>query len=174
MKGINMRVCRYTVLLAILVLAGCASVGTSPRGQELPIEKAAVKLHVDVQDGGYKIVSTETLKKWLDEGMKLTMLSTLPLEEDRMLGTLPGALNAPMARAEKEITTNDVSNLLKVAGDDKNKTIIVYCGFVGCRRSHHAAKYLVGWGYKNVYRYPGGIIAWKEAGYPLVKLPPAK
>ncbi|HZV82762.1 MAG TPA: rhodanese-like domain-containing protein [Geobacteraceae bacterium] len=174
MKGISMRVCRYTVLLAILVLGGCASVGTSPRGLELPIEKAAVKLHVDMQDGGYKIVSTETLKKFLDEGMKPTILSTLTLEEDRTLGTLSGALNAPMARTEKEITTNDVSNLLKVAGDDKNKSIIVYCDFVSCRRSHFAAKYLVGWGYKNVYRYPGGITAWKEAGYPVVKLPSGK
>ena len=171
-----MRICPHTVLMVILALAlvGCASVGTSPRGLELPIEKAAVKLHVDAQDGGYKIVSTETLKKFLDEGMKPTILSTLTLEEDRVSGTLPGALNAPMAKTEKEITTNDVSNLLKVAGEDKNKSIIVYCGFVGCRRSHFAAKYLVGWGYKNVYRYPGGITAWKEAGYPVVKLPPAK
>lgn len=158
----------------MLALAGCAAVGTSPRGGELPIERAAVKLHVDVQDGGYRIVSTETLKKLLDEGMKPTILSTLPLESDRALGTLPGALNAPMANAEKEITTDSVSNLLKVAGNEKNRPIVVYCGFVGCRRSHHAAKYLTEWGYKNVYRYPGGITAWKEAGYPVVKLPPAK
>ena len=169
-----MRVWRYAVLLAMLALAGCASLGTSPRGAELPIERAAVKLHVDVQDGGYRIVSTETLKKWLDEGMKPTILSTLPLEDDRTLGTLPGALNAPMANDEKEITKDSVSNLLKVAGNDKNKAIVVYCSSVGCRRNHYAATYLTEWGYKNVYRYPGGITAWKEAGYPVVKLPPAK
>jgi rhodanese-related sulfurtransferase len=46
-----------------------------------------------------------------------------------------------------------------------NKKIVVYCGFVKCRRSHEAAQYLVKQGFKNVYRYPGGIYAWLDAGY---------
>jgi rhodanese-related sulfurtransferase len=158
----------------MLALAGCATVGTSPKGAELPIEMAAVRLHVDVQDGGYRIVSTETLKKWFDEGMKMTIMSTLPLEDDMKFGTLPGAVRATMAKAEKDLTTNDVTNLLKIAGADKDTAIVVYCGNVGCRRSHYAAKYLVGWGYKNVYRYPGGILSWREAGYPVVMVPPGK
>lgn len=45
-----------------------------------------------------------------------------------------------------------------------NKKIVVYCGFVKCRRSHEAAQYLVKKGFKNVYRYPGGIYAWVEGG----------
>lgn len=48
---------------------------------------------------------------------------------------------------------------------DKSYTIVVYCGFVGCPRSHVAAKYLVAQGYTNVYRYGGGIFAWRDAGY---------
>ena len=45
----------------------------------------------------------------------------------------------------------------------KDKTIVVYCGFVKCKRSHEAAKYLVENGYTKVYRYPGGISAWGDA-----------
>lgn len=50
---------------------------------------------------------------------------------------------------------------------DKNKKIVVYCGFVKCQRSHQAAKYLKKKGFKNVYRYAGGICAWDEAGMPI-------
>ena len=49
-------------------------------------------------------------------------------------------------------------------GPNKKYKIVVYCGFVGCARSHVAAKYLVDNGYTNVYRYGGGIQAWVDAG----------
>jgi rhodanese-related sulfurtransferase len=58
----------------------------------------------------------------------------------------------------KKTTTKKVTETIV----DKNKTIVVYCGFVGCKRSHEGAKYLVANGFKNVYRYAGGIIAWKD------------
>ncbi len=47
---------------------------------------------------------------------------------------------------------------------DKNYKIVVYCGHIGCARSHVAAAYLVSQGYTNVYRYGGGISAWVDAG----------
>ena len=47
---------------------------------------------------------------------------------------------------------------------NKDKKIIVYCGFVGCARSHQGAMYLVKQGFTNVYRYPGGIAAWVDGG----------
>ncbi len=46
-----------------------------------------------------------------------------------------------------------------------SKKIVVYCGFMGCSRSHELAKDLVAAGFKNVYRYAGGIAAWVDAGY---------
>lgn len=48
--------------------------------------------------------------------------------------------------------------------EDKSAPIVVYCGFIGCARSHIAAAYLKSKGYTNVYRYGGGILAWKDAG----------
>ena len=43
--------------------------------------------------------------------------------------------------------------------------IIVYCSFVKCTRSHNGAVWAVKLGYTDVYRYSGGIYAWKGAGF---------
>lgn len=153
-----------------LAFAGCAAVpGTSSKGLEIPIEKAAVKFVADVKDGGYNIVSTDELKKWLAEGKKITIISALTADDDKQIGTLPGAINGVMPKSEKELTQSDKENLLKVAGIDKEKPIVIYCGFVACRRSHIGAKVLVENGFRNVYRYPGGTTALQEAGLSLTK-----
>ena len=168
----TMRTLFQIALLAVIAIlsAGCAAThGTSPKGLEVPIEKAAVKFSSDIKDGGYKIVGTEELKKWLDEGKKLTMISALPAVEDKEFGLLPSAVNGVMPKTEKELTPADKDNLLKVAGSDKEQPIVIYCGFVACRRSHIGAKILAENGFKNVYRYPAGITGWSESGYPLSK-----
>jgi rhodanese-related sulfurtransferase len=152
-----------------LALVGCVSPGTSPKGLEVPIENAVFKFVSDVKEGGYKIIGTRELKKWLDQGKKVTIISSLPVSDDKELGTLPSSVNGAMPKTEKELTQADKDNLLKVAGLDKDKTIVVYCGFVACRRSHIGAKILVENGFSNVYRYPGGITAWQEMGYPVTK-----
>jgi len=158
------------ISLLALALSGCADkIGTSPKGLELPIEKAALKLGSDVKDGGYQVVATDELKKWYDAGKKMTVLSSLPAEEDKAFGTLPGAVNAAMPKTEKDLAATDTELLLKAAGSDKEQTVVIYCGFVACRRSHIGAKVLVDNGFKNVYRYPAGVAGWGEAGYPLVK-----
>ena len=155
---------------AALFLAGCAgTIGTSPKGLEIPIEKAAVKFTSDVKTGGYKVVATDELKKWLDEGKQLTVISALPPEEDASIGRIGNAVNGAMPKFEKELTPADRERLLKAAGNDKEKPVVIYCGFVACRRSHIGAAILVENGYKNVYRYPAGTVGWSEAGYTLAK-----
>jgi len=59
--------------------------------------------------------------------------------------------------------------LIKAIGTDKDKTIVFYCGFTTCTRSHNGAMWAVKLGYKNVYRQPGGIKAWLDADYPVQK-----
>jgi len=158
------------ITIMTLTLAGCAAkLGTSPKGLEIPIEKAAIKLHSDIKDGGYRIVGTDDLKRWLDEGKMLTIISSLSISEDRVLGLLPTAVNVPMPETEKELTPEDRERLLSAAGTDKETPIVLYCDFVACRRSHIGAKLLVDNGYRNVHRYPAGIVGWQEAGYPLKK-----
>lgn len=160
---------RLSLFLALTTLvAGCATtVGTSPKGLEIPIEKAAVKFTADLKEGGYRVVTTDQLKKWLDDGKRVTLISTLPPEDEKGFGRLPAALSGPMPKSEKELTPAQRDALVKVAGDDKEQAVVLYCGFVACRRSHVGAKVLVEEGFKNVYRYPGGIAGWLEAGNPV-------
>jgi rhodanese-related sulfurtransferase len=163
-----MRLFKLLLLIAISTfVTGCCTVGngTSPKGLEAPIEKAAIKFSSDVRDGGYRIVTTEELKRWLDDGKEITIISTLPAAEDRSFGMIPGAVNAFMPKSEKDINPEDRERLLRVAGNDKERSLVVYCGFVACRRSHIGAKLLVDNGFKNVFRYPAGITGWGQAGY---------
>jgi thiosulfate/3-mercaptopyruvate sulfurtransferase len=54
-------------------------------------------------------------------------------------------------------------------GSDKTRPVVVYCGFVKCTRSHNGAAWAVKLGYQQVFRYAGGIFAWKGAKYPVAK-----
>ena len=151
------------IAVAALALTGCAAgIGTSPKGLELPIEKAALKFAADTKANTYKVVTTDELKKWVDEKKPMTIISALPAEEDASVGTLPGAVNGMMPKTEKELTPADKERILEAAGTDKGRTVVVYCGFVACRRSHLGANILVENGYTDVYRYPAGIAGWKE------------
>lgn len=152
-------------VLSVFTLAACAGIGTSPKGLETPIEKASMTLVADVKSGGYQLIGAEALNKWLTEKKNVVIIDTMP-KEDFDKARIKGAANSPIPKTGKELTANDKKTILKVAGEDKEKTIVVYCGFTACRRSHWGAKILVENGYKNVYRFPGGIIGWLEYGYP--------
>lgn len=152
-------------ILSVFALVACAGIGTSPKGLEVPIEKASMKLVTDVKDGGYALIGTEGLNNLLAEKKSLVLIDTMPKEAfDK--GHIKGAVNSPVAKTEKEFTPAEKQNIVNIAGSDKSKTIVVYCGYTSCRRSHLGAKALVENGFSSVYRYPGGIVGWKEAGLP--------
>lgn len=140
-------------------------------GKELETETSAVKLANEVMRGGYKLVSTEELKNWIDQKKKMIIIDTMPYEDSYKKEHIPGAV-------QFEFPIPEVTNLddktkdafLKVLGPDKDMPIVIYCGFVKCTRSHNGAMWAVKLGYKNVYRHPGGIKAWKEADYAIGKV----
>ncbi len=78
----------FNLLMAVgimsFALVDSASAQTSPKGLEIPIEKAAVKFAADVKDGGYKVVDTEELKKWIDEGKNIAIISSLPSSDEHI------------------------------------------------------------------------------------------
>ena len=166
---------RKTSILALVVaivftLGMFSSVfaATAPRssqdGNELKVEKATMDYMKQAEEGKYKTVSTTTVKKWVDNGDKMVIIDTMPA--DFYAGQHePGAINVTFPMTQKEVTKDMQKDLIKAVGKDKNKKIVVYCGFVECPRSHYAAKYLVKKGYKTVYRQAGGIGAWMDAGY---------
>jgi len=160
-------------IMALLVgaLSGCSSsepkktTGTSVDGNEMKIEAAAFSLIKAQQEAGYQLVDTATLKSWVDEGKDMIVIDTMP-KDFYGKGHVPGALNAEMpATGLADATSEQKQNLEQVLGADKDKLIVLYCGFTACGRSDAGAKYALELGYTNVYRHPGGIIAWQDAGY---------
>jgi len=67
----------------------------------------------------------------------------------------------------KETNGTTMEDYKKLLGPDTKKLIVIYCGFVKCTRSHNGALWAKKLGYTNVFRHPGGIFAWKGAGYPV-------
>lgn len=45
--------------------------------------------------------------------------------------------------------------------------VVIYCSGVKCARSKNATELAVSWGYTNVKYFRGGIVDWRDAGYPM-------
>jgi PQQ-dependent catabolism-associated CXXCW motif protein len=58
------------------------------------------------------------------------------------------------------------TNLARVTGGDRTKTLVVYC-LRDCWMSWNAAKRILAMGYANVVWYPDGTDGWVEANLPL-------
>lgn len=138
--------------------------GTAKDGNELNIEKASMNLVKAVEGGKYKLVSTEELKKWVDSKEDMIIVDTMP-KKSYDKNRIPGAVNVELPVKMDEVTPEQKEGFIKALGTDKNKKIVVYCGFVGCERSNVAALIAQEEGFTNVYRQPGGIIAWIDAKY---------
>ena len=139
--------------------------------KEVEIEKGAVKLAREVQRGGYDIITTEELKKLVDSGEDIQIIDTMPYEDSYKKQHIPGAKQFlfPIPEMEtwdtKETDGKTQEDFAALLGTGKDKTIVIYCGFVKCTRSHNGAMWAKKLGYKNVFRQPGGIFAWEGAGY---------
>lgn len=156
------------VLLALSLVWGCGQ--ASPTTKELDTEKTATNFHKDVVRGGYQVVTTPELKMWIDKQKDMLIVDTTPIAVSYQKNHVPGAKQFEFPIPEmKEMTDAQKAAFIKVLGDNKDKMIVFYCGFVKCTRSHNGAMWAKKLGYKNVYRQPGGIKAWKEAGYPVEK-----
>lgn len=149
--------------------------GTSKFEKEVETETSAIKLLREVQRGGYSVISTEELHKAIEAGEDLLIIDTMPYEDSYKKNHIPGAEQflfpiPDMAEWDTgETDGKSVADYETLLGDDKNKKIVVYCGFVKCTRSHNGAMWASKLGYKNVYRHPGGIFAWKGANYDIEK-----
>jgi thiosulfate/3-mercaptopyruvate sulfurtransferase len=170
------------LVLAISALTGCGSsnksgstapattkVGTAPDGSEIAIEKAAIKLVKDTNDGKYQLLSAEELNNWASQKKDMIIIDTMPADSFAK-GRIPGAVNAELPKTVmKDVTDEQKAAFIKLLGTDKSKTIVVYCGYVSCARSHLGAVIAMEQGFTNVYRVPGGIVAWQEANYTVEK-----
>ncbi len=139
--------------------------------KEIETEKIAVNFAREVERGGYKIVSTEELKGWIDQKKDMLIVDTMPYEASYKKQHVPGAVQFEFPIPEvKSLDEKTKTAYEKLLGTNKGRLIVIYCGFTKCGRSHNGAMWAVKLGYKNVYRYPGGIKAWMEADYPVEKV----
>ncbi len=167
------------VLAAVMVMAFSAPAWAlfgSKFKDELEKEKGCFKLIGEMDRGDYKLVDTAQLKKWIDEKKSMVIVDTMPYEASYKKNHVPGAVQFLFPIPEmtkwdaKETAGKSEADYAKLLGPDKDKTIVIYCGFVKCTRSHNGAMWAKKLGYKNVYRYPGGIFAWKGADYPVAEV----
>lgn len=144
--------------------------------KEVETEQVAVKLVHEVQRGGYQVIMAEELNNWINNGRDMVIVDTMPYEASYKKIHVPGAKQFLFPIPEmkdwdrKETDGKTQEDFMALLGTDKNKTIVIYCGFVKCGRSHNGAAWAVKLGYRNVYRFPGGIFAWKGADYDTEKV----
>ena len=162
-----------TVFLSLAAHPAWAFLGKNKFEKEVESEHIAVKLARETLEGGYDLITTEELKKMLDSsGKDILVIDTMPYKDSYAKEHVPGAKHFlfPIPTMEtwdtQETEGKSEEDYLALLGPDKEKTLVIYCGFVKCTRSHNGAVWAVKNGYTKVLRYPGGIFAWKGAGYP--------
>jgi rhodanese-related sulfurtransferase len=166
----------FLSLVAVLMVLGLSAsafaFGENKFEQEVEKEAGAVKLVREVLAGGYGIITTEELKQLIDSGKDILVVDTMPFADSYKKEHIPGARQFLFPISEmttwdsKETDNKSQEDFAALLGPDKERTIVIYCGFVKCTRSHNGAMWAKKMGYTNVLRHPGGIFAWKGAGYP--------
>lgn len=157
--------------LLLLPLTANAGLFASKFETEVQTEQVAIKLHTDTLAGGYQLIDTNSLKNLVDSNEEILVIDAMPYQDSYKKEHIPNALQFefPIASmpewSDTDTDGKTQSNFANLLGEDKNKTLVFYCGFVKCGRSHNAAAWAIKMGYNNVYRYPGGIYAWKGAGF---------
>lgn len=171
-----MRISKATfsfAFLGLLIIGLCSPVtaGMNTFEKEVEKEQGAVKLVREVMRGGYDVITTDELKKLMDSGKDFLIIDTMPYEDSYKKNHVPGANQFLFPIPEmktwdtKETGGKTKEDFLVLLGPNKDRIIVIYCGFVKCTRSHNGALWAKKLGYKNVMRYPGGIFAWKGAKY---------
>jgi rhodanese-related sulfurtransferase len=154
----------------LMTLAGC---GSNQFDQEVVIEESAVKFARETVDGDYEVLSTSEVNELLDGDEDILLVDAMPPAASYNQAHIPGAVNFEFPKEVMatwdETTMGDRTkeDYQKLLGEDLDRPIVVYCGFVKCTRSHNGAVFAKELGYTNVRRYAGGIYAWRGAGHPL-------
>ncbi len=133
-----------TILLFVLVLTARASHAGNPNYRSPE--------HV----AGTTTTTLEKAKTLFDKGAKFIDVRNPRLYARRHI---PGAYHLDLKHAYNEESLAAVAN--------KDEPIVIYCSGVKCARSYRASEKAVSWGYKKVHYFRGGIVDWRDAGYPV-------
>jgi rhodanese-related sulfurtransferase len=131
---------KFYLIFFLFLFQSCASPAQEKEVQSLPIELEVSEASELIAQGDLLLLDVRT-----------------PGEVSQ--GYIEGAQNINISTWEE----------FKAGVDklDKTEPVMVYCRVGG--RSHKAAVYLVESGFTQVYDIKGGILAWNDAGEPLIK-----
>lgn len=173
----HMKIRQFVPALVYFFLLPGPAIADTRFEVETAREVEAVKLARDTQAGGYQLLTAAELKKMIDEAKPMVLVDTMPYEASYKKEHLPGAKQFlfPVARMSswdtKETDGKTEADFTALLGEDKDKPLVFYCGFVKCTRSDNGAAWARKLGYTQVYRFPGGLFAWKGASLPLEAVP---
>jgi thiosulfate/3-mercaptopyruvate sulfurtransferase len=167
-------------LATVSLLAGaflCSNAFASNQFEkEAELETGAVKLVREVVKGEYNTITAKELKDLIATKKDILIIDTMPYKDSYAKEHIPGAKQflfpiPDMVTWDSNETDGKTQEDYKaLLGPDKEKQIIIYCGFVKCTRSHNGAIWAKKLGYTNVYRQPGGIFSWKGEGFETEKV----
>ena len=131
-----------------LALVACGGGSTTTNGGD-----GAVGTRVEVEGGAYFDITPRTLKSWLGD-------------KDFLLVNVAVPYMGEIESTDEFIPLDEIEGRLD-AFPQRDAKIVVYCR--SGATSAQAARKLVQLGYSNVWNLEGGMIAWQEAGYPLIQ-----
>ncbi|MGB5278251.1 MAG: rhodanese-like domain-containing protein [Gammaproteobacteria bacterium] len=105
---------------------------------------------------GATTVTAAQVKELFDAGVVIVDVRNPRLYARRHI---PGAQHLDLKDVFSEASLAAVVN--------KDEPLVIYCSGVKCTRSSRASARAVSWGYKKVYYFRGGIVEWRDAGYPV-------
>ena len=105
---------------------------------------------------GATLVTAAEAKALYDAGVVFIDVRSPRLHNRRHI---PGAVHLDLK------DTFDEESLSKVA--KKDQQLVIYCSGIKCSRSSTASADAVSWGFKKVHYFRGGIVEWRDAGYPV-------
>ncbi|HAA03178.1 MAG TPA: sulfurtransferase [Syntrophobacteraceae bacterium] len=111
------------------------------------------------QQALYLEISASQLKSWLNQGLNVLLVDTLP-EDHFKKRHLPRAKNACVYEV---IFLQRMEDLVK----DHTGRLVLYGSSTASRDAVTAAEKLARAGYRDLCVLEGGLRAWREAGYPL-------
>ncbi len=141
------------LVLVSLVLAACGGQTASPSSPS-EVDLAQEIQQVPVQGGGtYTDVSAAGLSAMLANKDFPLINVHIPYE-----GEIEGT--------DQFIAYDEIEQNLDKLPADKSARIVLYCR--SDSMSNTAARALVNLGYTDIWNLDGGMIAWEQAGYPLL------
>jgi rhodanese-related sulfurtransferase len=142
-----------SILVAVATACALALVACGGGSTTTNVSGGAVGTRVEVEGGAYFDITPQTLKSWLGD-------------KDFLLVNVFVPYMGEIESTDKFIPLNEIEGRLGEL-PQRDAKIVVYCR--SGSTSAKAASKLVQLGYSNVWNLKGGMIAWQQAGYPLIQ-----